>query len=90
LHLPPSVLGNRDPARLGNAFDPRRDVDAITEDVFALDDNVADVNTDPELDRNRFGTARIVLPKLSLNFGSAVPTSWKWSTLQCHRLGGAR
>ena len=71
LHLPPGVLGNRDAARFGNALDPRRDVDAVAKDILALDDDVADIDPDPELDRIGFGATGIVLPKLSLNFDRA-------------------
>ena len=71
LHLPPSVLGNRDAARFGNALDPRRDVDAVAKDILAFDDDVADVDPDPELDRIGFGATGIVLPKLSLNLDRA-------------------
>ena len=65
LHLPPSVLGNRDAAGFGDALDPRRDVDAVTKDVLALDDDVADIDANPELDRIGLGATGIVLPKLS-------------------------
>jgi hypothetical protein len=71
LHLPPSVLGNRDTTGFGDTFDPRRDVDAITEDVLAFDDDVTDVDTDPELDRIGFGATGVALPKLSLDFDGA-------------------
>jgi hypothetical protein len=46
LHLPPDVLGNRDATKLCDAFDPRRDVDAVAQDIVTLDDDVA--NIDPE------------------------------------------
>ena len=65
LHLSPSVLGNRDAAGLGDALDPRRDIDAIAKDVVALDDDVADIDPDPESDRIGLGATSIVLPKLS-------------------------
>ena len=71
LHLPPSVLGNRDAARLGDAFDPRRNVDAVAEDIVALDDDVADIDADPKPDRIGHGAAGVALPKLSLNFDGA-------------------
>ena len=41
----------RDAAGLGDALDPRRDVDAVAEDVVALDDDVADIDPDPKPDR---------------------------------------
>ena len=50
LHLPPGVLGNRDAARLGDAFDPRRDVDAVAKDIITLDDDIANVDPDPKPD----------------------------------------
>ena len=37
-------------ARLGDAFEPRRDVDAIAVDVAVFDNDVAKVHTDPEGD----------------------------------------
>ena len=61
----------RDTARLGDAFDPRRDVDAVAKDILAFDDDVADIDADPELDRIGLGTTGIVLAKLSLNFDGA-------------------
>ena len=39
-----------DAARFGQAFEPRRDVDAVAEDVAILDDDVALVDADAELD----------------------------------------
>ena len=62
LHLPPSVLRNRDAARFSNSLDPRRDVDAISQDVLALDDDVADVDAYPELDRIGLEATDVVLP----------------------------
>ena len=47
---PMSVIGDAHAARLGYPFEPRRDVDAVAEDVVIVDDDVADVDTDPEFD----------------------------------------
>ena len=58
-------------ARLGNAFDPCRNIDAVAKNVLALDDDVADVDTYPELYRIGLGATGIALPKLSLNFDGA-------------------
>ena len=41
---------NADAARLGNALKPRRDIDAIAKDIVAIDDDVAHIDTDAELD----------------------------------------
>ena len=70
-HLPPSILRNRDATRFSDSLDPRRDVDAVAKNILAVDDNVADIDPDPEPDRIDFGAAGIVLPKLSLNFDGA-------------------
>ena len=51
LHLSPGVLGNRDTAGLGDAFDPRGDIDAVAEDIVAFDNDVADIDPDPKPDR---------------------------------------
>jgi hypothetical protein len=67
----PCVLGDRNAARFGDPFDPRRDVDAVAQDVLALDDDIADVDPDPEPDRIDFGATGILLAKLSLDFDSA-------------------
>ena len=48
--LPVGVLGHRHAARLGDRFDPRRDVDAVAEQVAFVGDHVADVDADPECD----------------------------------------
>jgi hypothetical protein len=48
LHLPPGVLGNRDAARLSNAFDPRRDVDTVAKDIITLNNDIANVDPDPK------------------------------------------
>jgi hypothetical protein len=37
-----------DPARLRERFQARRDIDAVTEDVVVLDDDVTEVDPDPE------------------------------------------
>ena len=42
--------GHRDAARLGDALDARRDVDAIAIDVVVLEDDVAEIDADAELD----------------------------------------
>ena len=49
-HLPVGVVGDADAAGLGDAFEARGDVDAVAENVAVLDDDVADVDADAELD----------------------------------------
>ena len=45
-----------DAAGFGQRLQPRRDVDAIAEDVVAVDDDVADIDADAELDALVGGT----------------------------------
>jgi hypothetical protein len=39
-----------DPTRLGHRFEPRGNVDAVAEDVVAVDDDVAEIDADAEVD----------------------------------------
>ena len=47
-HLPESIVRYANAARLGDAFESRRNVDAIAENITFLDDDIADVNADPD------------------------------------------
>jgi hypothetical protein len=49
-HLAKSVFGDADAARLGQAFEPCRDVDAIAKEIVAVEDHVAEIDPDAELD----------------------------------------
>src|SRR6516162_707553 len=49
-HLAERVVRYADAAGLGDAFEPRGDVDAVAVDVAVLDDDVAEVDADPEGD----------------------------------------
>ena len=49
-HLVVDGARDEDTAGLGERLEPRRDIDAVAEDVVALDDDVADVDADPKLD----------------------------------------
>ncbi|MFO0997764.1 MAG: hypothetical protein U1F33_13870 [Alphaproteobacteria bacterium] len=49
-HLVPYDAAHPDAARLSERFETSRDIDAITVNVAALDDHVADVDADAELD----------------------------------------
>ena len=42
--------GDEHPAGLGQGFDPRGDVDAVAIDVVVLDDHVAEIDADAQLD----------------------------------------
>jgi hypothetical protein len=61
-HLPESIFRYANAARLGDAFQSRRNVDAVAENITVLDDDVADVNADADfntpLGRDVFVTLR--------------------------------
>lgn len=44
-------VGSQDAALRRLTFQPHRDIDAVAEDVVPLDDDVAEIDADPELDR---------------------------------------
>src|SRR5208283_6057493 len=56
-----------DPTRLGQRLQPRCDVDAIAEDVVAIDDNVADVDPDTKLDPLFGRNTRVALGHATLH-----------------------
>jgi hypothetical protein len=43
------VVRDADAAWLRNSLQPRGDVDAVTEDIVLINDDVADVNADAEI-----------------------------------------
>jgi hypothetical protein len=53
-----NARGDTDTARLGEAFEAGRDIDAVSEDVAVLDDDVALVNADAEFDAMLRATQR--------------------------------
>ncbi len=49
-HLAKSVVGDANAARRGQPLEPCGDVDAIAEEIVAVEDHVAEIDPDPELD----------------------------------------
>jgi len=73
LYLPVGVLGKADRARLGDAFQPRGNVDAVTHQVaVALLDHFAEMNADAELDPPLWRKARVALNHADLHFDGAA------------------
>ena len=62
-------LRHGDAAGPGDAFEPRRDVDPVAEQVVALDDDIAEIDPDPELDPPVLGNIRRCAP--------ASPAGWR-------------
>ena len=50
MHLLPDRGGEADAAGLGQRLESRRHVDAVADDVVAFDDDVAEIDPDPQLD----------------------------------------
>ena len=46
----PNAGRDADSSRLGQGFEPGRDVDAVAKDVAVLDDDVPDIDPDAEVD----------------------------------------
>ena len=61
-----------DPAGLGQRFEPGRDVDAVAKDVAVLDDDVADIDADTELDAGRRPARRHCARPSPLHFDGAA------------------
>ena len=79
MHLLVDRAGDEDPARPCEFLEPSGDIHAFAVDVGALDDHVAEVDTDSELHALGGGQIRIVAGKLLLDLDGAL-----------HRLDDAR
>jgi hypothetical protein len=68
LNLIHDLARNADAAAVGNAFQPRRKVDTISEDVVAITNDVSDVDTHPKLNALVPGNLGIVVSHGLLHF----------------------
>src|SRR5437899_3582543 len=71
-HLVANHPADTDSARFGQCFETRRDIDAIPIDVPVIDDDVAEVYPDAELDATFGPHARAALGHLALHFDGAA------------------
>ena len=71
-HLPVGIVRHADAAGLGDAFKPRGDIHAVAEDVVVLDDDVADMDADAQLDALVLRHRRVALDHTALNFHGAA------------------
>src|SRR5437764_12090569 len=71
-HLVAHNLADADPARFGQGFQARGDIDAVAIDVVRVDDDVAEIDADAELDPPRLRNTGIVPSHLALQFGRAA------------------
>ena len=70
-HLLRSTAGYVDAAGVRQRLDPGGDIHAVAIDVVAIDDDVTDINADPELYPTVFGAVRIAFSDLFLDFDCA-------------------
>jgi hypothetical protein len=66
------IVGKADASGFGDPFQARGDVNAIAEDIVVVDDDVADVNSDAELDPEILRYMGILARRAALNFGRAT------------------
>ena len=66
--LPIGVIRYANSAWLGNALQPRGDIDAITENIVVVDDNVADMDADAKFDPLILRQGGILLGHPALDF----------------------
>jgi hypothetical protein len=64
--------GNANPAGFGERFQARRDIDAVTEDVVVLGDDVTEVDADAEPDAPLVGDHGLAVDHAALHFGGAA------------------
>ena len=72
LHLLVNGLGDADRSRVGQPFEPRRDVETVTEDLLALDLHVAQMHPHPELHPPIRGKLCVPRPCRSLDLNRAL------------------
>jgi hypothetical protein len=61
-----------DPPWLGERFQARRDIHAVAEDVVAVDDDVTEVDPDPEPDPAVLGHTGLAIDHRALHLGGAA------------------
>jgi hypothetical protein len=71
-HLFAHDVANADSARLGQAFEPRRDVYAVSINILLVADDVAEIDANAELDAPRRRNAGIPQGHLALPFDCAA------------------
>ena len=89
--MPAHLLNPRrdaDAAGLGQRFEAGGDIDAVTEDVAVLDDDIANVHADAELDRLIGGTPALRSVIAALHLDGAVQRIDHAGELDQHAVAG--
>ena len=76
------------PPGCGDALEPRRHVDAVAEDVVALDDDVAEIDADAEFDAAVLRHVGVALAHPALDFGGAGDRVHDARELHQHAVAG--
>ena len=89
-HLPVGVLGERDRAGRGDAFEPRGDIHAVAHQVaIGLLDDVAEMDADPKLDAAIVRKAGVALDETVLHLDAAAHRIDDAPELDQHAVAGA-
>ena len=83
-----TVARDGDAAGRGDALQPRGHVHAVAENVVALDDDVADIDADAELDAAAFGHVGVALAHLALDFSGTGDRIHHARELDQHAVAG--
>ena len=59
-------------ARLADGFEPRRDIDAVAQNILAVDQHVAEIDADAVEDASGLGNARVAFGHLLLHANRAL------------------
>ena len=76
------------PPGCGDAFEARRDIHAVAEDVVALDDDVAEIDADAELDAPVLRHIGVALAHAALDLGGAGDRVHHARELHQHAVAG--
>ena len=77
-----------DPAGLGQGFEAGGEVDAVAVNVAPVDDNIAEINTDAELDPPFSRDVSVALGHRALDFGRAAHCADDAGKLDQHAVAG--
>ena len=81
-------LGHRDAARFGDAFEPCCDINAIAKDIVVIDDHVAKIDADAELNPPVFGYPRIANRHFALDLRGALDRIHNAGKFDQHAVAG--
>jgi hypothetical protein len=87
-NLPTSIVGDTDAAGVGYSFKARGNVDAIAEDVVVIDDDIADVDADPEIDPHCRGDVGVLRRHSALDFDRTARGVDRTRKLDQHAVAG--